>query len=96
MATRLEPSKPKRHQGELARRLAREKVMCPGCGKYMAVATLQYTHVCAGAATKEQTEEAIQRRLEVAKGRAIDAFRNRHSTRLEESNMEASDGDMEV
>ena len=70
-------AKQKRHQGELARKLAREKVMCPGCGKHMAVATLQYTHVCTGTA-KEPTEEQIQRRLQMAKNRAIAGFLNRH------------------
>ena len=92
MTTGLESSKPKRNQDELARRLARQKVMCPGCGKYMAVATLHSTHVCAGVAAKEQSEEFIQRRLEKTKDRAIDAFRNRHGTRAEEAGLEYSDG----
>ena len=85
MTTGLESTKPKRSQGELARRLARQKVMCPGCGKYLAIATLQFSHVCAGVGAKEQTEEFIQRRLEKAKDRAIEAFQNRHGTRAEES-----------
>jgi hypothetical protein len=79
MATRSASPKPKqkRHQGELARTLARKKVICPVCGKYMAVATLQYTHVCAGAA-KEPNEEEIQRRFLMAKNRAIAGFLQRH------------------
>ena len=92
MTTGLESAKPKRSQGELARRLARQKGMCPGCGKYMAIATLQYVHVCTGAA-REPNEEFIQRRLEKAKDRAIDAFRHRHgTTRAEETGLESSDG----
>ena len=43
----------------------------------MAVATLQYTHVCAGA-TKEPNEEEIQKRLQMAKNRAIAGFLQRH------------------
>jgi len=81
MVTRPVSPKPKpkqkRHQGELARKLARERVMCPGCCKCMAVATLQYTHVCAGA-TKEPNEEEIQKRLQMAKNRAIAGFLQRH------------------
>ena len=65
------------HQGEFARKLARTTVMRPVCSKSMAVATLQYTHVCAGAA-KEPNEEEIQRRFLRAKNRAIAGFLQRH------------------
>ena len=108
MVTRSVSPKPqsKRHQGELARKLARERVMCPGCGKYMAIATLQYTHVCAGAG-KEPTEEVIQRRLQVATSRAIAGFWTRHGvqedsdqdTREERpqwNDTELGDGELEV
>ena len=70
--------KSKRHQGKLARKLAREKVIRPVCGNYMAAAALQYTHVCAGAA-KEPNERDIQRRVLMAKDRAIAGFLQRHS-----------------
>ena len=97
MTTGLESTKPKRSQSELARRLARQKVMCPGCGKSMAIATLNYSHVCAGVAAKEQSEEFIQMRLEKAKDKAIEAFRNRHgTTRAEQGGLDSSDGGVEV
>ena len=97
MVTRSVSPKPKskRHQGELARKLAREKVMCPGCGKYMAVATLQYAHVCAGAA-KEPNEEEIQRRLQMAKNRAIAGFLQRHGGREDSDPNELGGGELEV
>ena len=97
MVTRSVPPKPKqkRHQGELARKLARERVMCPGCGKYMAVATLQYTHVCTGA-TKEPNEEEIQRRLQMAKNRAIAGFLHRRGGQEVSDPNKLGGGELEV
>lgn len=92
MVTRTVSPKPKsnRQPGELARHLARERVMCPGCGKHMAITTLPYTHLCSGAA-QELADEVNQRRPGAAKSRAIDACRHRHGkpTWLVESNTEA-------
>ena len=79
-ATLVEPNfAPQRgRKHELARQIAREMVTCPGCLKQVRIATLQYSHKCSKNATVPSDEDK-ERRLDVARKRAIETFLQRQT-----------------
>ena len=59
----------------LSRRLAKERVDCPNCGKNLTLATLSWSHKC-----KVSTDAKFQTKLAEMHGRAHRSFHNRNPT----------------
>ena len=59
----------------LSRRLAREKVTCPGCQKTMQVGTLAWSHKCRVA--KTVPEDVVQQRLNKMRENASNSYQQR-------------------
>ena len=62
----------------LSRRLAKEKVECPGCGKWLQIGTLAWSHHCK--ASKPPSDDAVQRRRDRMKAMAVKSFQRRMAT----------------
>ena len=72
-----ESSAPKPKPGAaLCRRLQRERVACPRCGKSVQIATLRHSHRCASA-REQPAPEVVQDRLEKMRNRAVKALLER-------------------
>jgi len=72
-----ESSAPKPKPGAaLCRRLQRERVACPRCGKSVQIATLRHYHRCASA-REQPAPEVVQDRLEKMRNRAVKALLER-------------------
>ena len=56
------------------RRVVKDKVQCPGCGRLMAIRSLQYRHVCKPATPPR---EKLERMRAKAVGTAIEAHASR-------------------
>ena len=74
----------------LSRRLAKEKVQCPGCKKFLQVATLAWRHKCK--VPKHIPEDVVQQRLQHMRDEAAKSFRKRQETQ-NSSNTDAIDED---
>jgi hypothetical protein len=59
----------------LSRRLAKERVDCPNCGKNLTLATLSWSHRC-----KASADAKFQTKLAEMHGRAHRSFHNRNPT----------------
>jgi len=59
----------------LSRRLAKERVDCPNCGKNLTLATLSWSHKC-----KVSADAKFQTKLAEMHGRAHRSFHNRNPT----------------
>ena len=60
----------------LSRRLAKERIDCPGCGKNLSVASLAWSHKC-----KTASETAIQTKLTKMREQAVQTFQARNQAR---------------